>query len=121
MENSDQPFTSKFRITEKITTVCIVNPQKPAHKRTKNHIIFPVTDDDILDEHISSGHKYKINLVVQHLLSRSNQLITSARCGNVNSYTDSSDHGSNISEITTNLVLFCDGKSRVTSEALNNP
>ena len=121
MENSDESFTLNFRITEKTSTLCSLQPQKHSSQRIKHHVIFPLTDDDILQEHASPDHTYKINLVVEHLLTRKNQLLPSGRCGNVISDTNAPDSCSCISEITAKTAKFCDGTKRVTSEATSNP
>ncbi|KAJ7328624.1 hypothetical protein OS493_023893 [Desmophyllum pertusum] len=122
MENSNQSSTLNFRITERTATVCTLEPQKHTRKRTKHHVIFPLTDDDVLREYASTDHKYKMNLVIEHLLTRTNQLTTSGRCGNVICDRDSPDQSPSISEITTvtKTVQFCHGVNRVTSEDLVN-
>ena len=118
MENSDESFTLNFRITEKTSTLCSLQPQKHSSQRIKHHVIFPLTDEGILSEHASSpDHTYKINLVVEHLLTRKHQLLPSGWCGNVICDTDASDSCSCISEITAKTAKFCNGKKRVTSEA----
>ena len=123
MENSNQSSTLNFRITERTATVCTLESQKHTRKRTKHHVIFPLTDDDVLREHASTDHKYKMNLVIEHLLTRTNQLTTSGRCGNVICDRDSPDQSPSISEITTvtKTVQFCHGVNRVTSEVIGNP
>ena len=121
MENSDESFTLNFRITERTSTLCSLQPQKHSSQRIKNHVIFPLTDDDILQAHASPDHTYKINLVVEHLLTRKNQLLPSGWCGNVICDTDAPDSGSCISEITAKTAQFCNGKKTVTSEATSNP
>ena len=121
MENSDESFTLNFRITEKTATLCSLQPQKHSSQRIKHHVIFPLTDDDILQEHASPDHTYKINLVIEHLLTRKDKLLPSGWCGNVVCDTDLPDSGSCISEITTKTAKFCNGKKRVTSEVISNP
>ena len=111
-ENSDQSFTLKFRIAEKTSTVCTVQPQKHRRTRTKH--------DDILHEYVLADRKYKINSVLEHLLTRTYH-ITSGRCGNVISDTSLRDQHNGISEITSTTALFCDGKSKVTTEVINIP
>ena len=83
IENSNEPFTLNFRITENIGTVCTLAPQKHTRRRTKHHVIFPITEDAILSEHVSADQKYKINFVVEYLLNRTDQLLTSSWRGNV--------------------------------------
>ena len=119
MENSDESFTLNFRITEKTATLCSLLPQKHSSQRIKHHVIFPLTDDDILREYASPDHTYKINLVIEHLLTRKDKLLTSGWCGNVLCDTDPLDSGSCISEITAKTAKFCDGKKRVTSEEIS--
>jgi len=121
MENSDESFTLNFRITEKTTALCALQPQKHSSQRIKHHVIFPLTDDDILQEHASPDHTYKINLVIEHLLTRKDKLLPSGWCGNVLCDTDQLDSGSCISEITAKTAKFCNGKKRVTSEVISNP
>lgn len=64
--------------------------------------------------HVSTDHKYKANLVIKDLLTRTNQLLTSGRCGNV-ICDDSQDKSSSVSEITIKTVKFCNGVNRMTS------
>ena len=83
MENSDQSFTLNFRITEEIATVCSLRPQKHVRKRTKHHVIFPITDDDVLRQHVTMDKTYKTKPVLEHLLTRTNEVLNSSWCGNV--------------------------------------
>lgn len=103
-------------IMEKTSTVCTLQPQKHARKRTKHHVIFPVTNDDILQEHLIASRKYRISSVVKHLLARNNQLITTGRCGNVISEAKLHDQYSSVTDvIESTTAMFCDGKKRITT------
>jgi len=121
IENSAELFTLNFRITEKIATVCTLQPQKHTRRRTKHHVIFPLTDDDLLREHVSADHKYKINVVVEHLLTRTDQLLTSSWCGNVIFENNPEKPSPTISEITHEKAHFCNGKNIITSQVQGNP
>lgn len=57
IEKSNEPFTLNFRLMENMTTVCTLLPQKHTQRRTKHHVIYPISDDDILSEHVSSDQK----------------------------------------------------------------
>ena len=121
MENSDESFTLTFRITERTSTYYSLQPQKHSSQRIKHHVIFSLTGDDTLQEHAFPDNTYKINLVVEHLQTRQNQLLPSGWGGNVICDTGASDSGSCISEIKGNTAQFCNGKKRVTSEATSDP
>ena len=62
MENSNVSFTLNFRITDKTATICTLQPQIHTSKRTRHHVIFPLTDDDILQEHMLTSHEYNIHM-----------------------------------------------------------
>ena len=96
MENSKESFTLNFRITGKTSTLCSLKPEKHSSQGIKHHVIFLITDDDILREHALPDHTYKINLVVEHLLTRKNQLLPSGWCVNVICDTDPPDSGSHL-------------------------
>ena len=121
IENSNEPFTLNFRITENIGTVCTLAPQKHTRRRTKHHVIFPITEDAILSGHVSADQKYKISFVVEYLLTRTDQLLTSSWCGNVICESDSQQPETSISEITPKTAQFCNGKNKVTSQVTGNP
>ena len=120
IKESNEPFTLNFRLTENMTTVCTLLPQKHTQRRTKHHVIYPISDDDILSEHVSSDQKYKIISVLEHLLTRSDQLLPSSWCGNVN-YELQSDPRLNITEITPETATFCKGKKKVLSHVSRSP
>ena len=82
-KKSNESFTSNFRISEKIATVCTTKPQQHKSNRVKNHTIFPISDTDILQEHVLDDNKCKFSSVIKHLLKRTNHLLTSSRCGHV--------------------------------------
>ena len=59
-EKSNESFTSNFRISEKYCYVCTTKPQQHKSNRVKNHTIFPISDTDILQEHVLDD---SVNLV----------------------------------------------------------
>lgn len=120
-ENSEKSFTLNFRITKQIATICSLQPQIHIHKRTKHHVIFPLTDGDTLQQHTSTDHRYKINLVVESLLTRTNHLLPSSYCASVISETDIQEPNLSLSEITPKTTEFCSGKNIVTSQVTSTP
>jgi len=65
IENSNERFTLNFRITENLATVYTLALQKHTGRRTKHHVILPITDDAIISEHASADQKYKVSSVVK--------------------------------------------------------
>ena len=70
---------------------------------------------------MSADQKYKINFVVEYLLTRTDQLLTSSWCGNVICKSDSQQPETSISELAPKTGQFCIGKNKVTSQVAGNP
>lgn len=121
MENSEQSFTQNFRITEQIATVCSLSPQKHIRKRTKHHVIFSITDDDVLRQHVTMNKTYKPNSVLEHLLTRTNEVLKSSWCGNVICEIDPQDPILSLSELTAEKTQFCNGNNIITSQVTRTP